>query len=109
MRRRKLPAKGIEGLRETHTVREWDASGAISKAEILKEIGEVWSFPSYYGANWDALIDCLSDLSWIGGEKFAFVIHNAPRNDDWTTLLDCLQDVSDRWGPDGAFDVYFVG
>jgi hypothetical protein len=107
MRRRKLSKVGIEGLKKTHEVREWDASSADAKSEILKGIADTWAFPSYFGHNWDALIDCLADLSWIGGSKFAFVIHNAPRNEDWTTLLDCLQDVADRWGPDGEFLVYF--
>lgn len=108
MRRRKLPKIGVEGLSATHTVREWDASGVDSKAEILSGLARVWGFPSHFGHNWDALVDCLSDLSWIGGSKFAFVIHNAPRNEDWDTLLECLHDVADRWGPDGEFLVYFV-
>ena len=108
MRRRKLPKVGVEGLNKTHEVREWDASSAGAKAAILKGIADTWAFPSYFGHNWDALIDCLSDLSWIGGSKFAFVIHNAPRNEEWTTLLDCLQDVADRWGPDGEFLVFFA-
>lgn len=108
MRRRKLPKIGIEGLKKTYTVREWDAREAVTKEAILQGIAETWAFPSHFGHNWDALIDCLSDLSWIGGQKFAFVIHDAPRNDDWTTLLDCLQDVADRWGPDGEFLVFFA-
>ena len=108
MRRRKLPKVGIEGLRATHQVREWDASGVVSKDEILSGLAQVWSFPSHFGQNWDALVDCLSDLSWIVGSQFALVIHNAPRNEDWSTLLECLQDVADRWGPDGEFLVFFA-
>lgn len=109
MRRRKLPKSGVEGLRLTHVVREWDASGVDGKAEILSGVAAVWDFPSHFGHNWDALVDCLSDLSWIEGSKFAFVIHHAPKGEDWKTLLECLQDVADRWGPDGEFAVYFVG
>jgi RNAse (barnase) inhibitor barstar len=108
MRRRKVPKLGVEGLKKTHAVREWDASDANSKVEILKGIAEAWAFPSHFGHNWDALVDCLSDLSWVGGDKFALIIRNASRNEDWTTLLDCLQDVADRWGPDGEFLVFFA-
>lgn len=108
MRRRKLPKIGIEGLKKTHQVREWDAHEAATKEAILQGIAETWAFPSHFGYNWDALIDCLSDLSWIGGSKFALVIHGASRNEDWAMLLECLQDVADRWGPDGEFLVYFV-
>lgn len=109
MRRKKLPKEGVEDLKRTHVVREWDASGAESKAEILKGIAQAWAFPSHFGHNWDALVDCLSDLSWIGGSQFAFVIHHGHRTEDWQTLLECLQDVADRWGPDGEFLVYFAG
>ena len=109
MRRHRVPKAGIDGLKATHAVREWDASGAESKVEILKGLAEVWEFPSYFGHNWDALIDCLSDLSWLGGNKFALVVHHGHRNEDWTALLECLQDVADRWGPDGEFLVHFAG
>lgn len=31
---------------------------------LLARLAHGLSFPDYFGANWDALIDCLSDLSW---------------------------------------------
>lgn len=39
--------------------------GIEDKSSLLRLIAELLSFPSYFGQNWDALDECLGDLSWI--------------------------------------------
>lgn len=39
-------------------------SNVQGKEELLDRVARGLSFPDYFGRNWDALIDCLSDLSW---------------------------------------------
>jgi Barstar (barnase inhibitor) len=97
VREKVLTARELKQLKETFEVREWDALMATTKEEMLKQIGELWDFPTYYGQNWDALVDCLSDLSWVTASRFAFVIRGHPKGEDWDTLLECLEDVSSRW------------
>ena len=36
-----------------------------SKAMLLSDIAAALEFPGWFGHNWDALSDCLRDLSWL--------------------------------------------
>lgn len=41
--------------------------GVRGKADLLARFAEALQFPDWFGQNWDALADCLSDLSWLQG------------------------------------------
>lgn len=53
-----------------------DTADLASKREVLVRMGEALGFPGYYGANLDALADCLADLGeptgleWAGWQTF---------------------------------------
>jgi hypothetical protein len=36
----------------------------VDKEGLLREIASALEFPDYFGMNWDALNDCLTDMSW---------------------------------------------
>lgn len=67
------------------------ATGAGDRRTVLRGIGRALSFPSYYGANLDALWDCLTDLTrptalaWRGWQHFA-----AEHPADWTAVRTVL-------------------
>jgi len=43
-------------------------SQATHVGALLKQLGETLNFPDWYGANFDALHDCLTDPDWMPGK-----------------------------------------
>jgi len=89
-------------------------AGVANKDALLERFAGALEFPDWFGGNWDALEDCLGDLSWRprgdrvllieGFESLASVSH-----DDFRVLLDLLADVAEHWSAQGrAFVVLFV-
>lgn len=52
---------------EKHLFRtaQLDLSAMADREIALVEIGRALSFPEWYGANFDALYDCLTDPAWL--------------------------------------------
>ena len=51
--------------RQAHLIQlSADLSAAGDAGEILRELGKAFQFPIWYGANFDALHDCLTDPDW---------------------------------------------
>jgi hypothetical protein len=44
-----------------------DGRAVTSAAELFERCAGALAFPKWFGHNWDALADCLSDLSWLPG------------------------------------------
>jgi len=81
-----------------------------SKNKLLEYFKERLRFP-YFGMNWDALQDCLRDLSWLE-EKEVFVIHEGLPvlpPEDLKIYLSVLSDTVENWKvePEKVFRVIF--
>jgi RNAse (barnase) inhibitor barstar len=46
------------------------------KASFLKKVAEALSFPEYFGMNWDALSDCLTDMGWRPAAGYVLLLTN---------------------------------
>lgn len=53
------------------------ATAVRSDAALFSLLSEALLFPAYFGNNWDALEECLGDLSWIGTSGYVLVLENA--------------------------------
>src|SRR2546421_813219 len=63
-----------------------------AKEALLAAIAQSLGFPQWFGANWDALEDCLTDLSWreAQGHVFVFEAFQEVGPDDLGILIDIL-------------------
>ena len=57
-------------------------AGIATKDELLTVIASGLDFPGYFGNNWDALEECLRDLSWISGGRVALMHADMPLVND---------------------------
>ncbi len=64
-------------------------------AALFDEFGGALQFPDYFGENWAALDECLTDLSWLPGERYVLVITSALEvlGDEADELLSLFHDV----------------
>nr|WP_271409607.1 barstar family protein [Pseudomonas sp. Q1-7] len=68
--------------------------------ELLKSFYYLLWFPGYFGFNWDALYDCLRDLSWIPCYKVVLVHEALPSLpvEELKVYLEILRDSALDWG-----------
>lgn len=80
----------------------FDGSTINNKADFLKTASTVMNLPEYFGYNWDAWEDCLTDLSWFEASSYLIVYdqwQNFAENypDDWQILNDIFSEAIAYW------------
>lgn len=73
------------------------------KDKLLAAFNDGLAFP-YFGWNWDALEDCLRDLSWIAQRQVVIAHDGWPglSASDLQTYLSILSDMVDHWAGDAS-------
>jgi RNAse (barnase) inhibitor barstar len=79
-----------------------DLKKVVDKAGSLKEIANALEFPSYFGMNWDALVDCLTDMAWRPAAGYVLFFINgghfaARAPDDMKTVLTIFGSAVEYW------------
>ena len=54
-----------------------DLGGCRDKQEFLARTAAALGFPDWFGGNWDALFDCLTDLSWRPAAGYVLILEHA--------------------------------
>lgn len=91
-----------------------DLSGCETKADLLARIARAMHFPGWFGHNWDALSDCLADLSWLPASGYAIELQHAQdlrrsAPEVLDTLLEILDESAAFWADAGiGFHVIHV-
>ena len=87
-------------------------SGISEKQALLEQIARTLEFPQWFGGNWDALEDCLTDLSWLkaGGHVLIFEDTAQLPHDERGVLADILAAAAAYWAErKRPFFAVFVG
>jgi barstar (barnase inhibitor) len=74
-------------------------AGATGREALMQRIAHALAFPSWFGGNWDALEDCLADLSWSDapGHVLLFEGAQALPADERGILVDILASAAAYW------------
>lgn len=90
-----------------------DLSGLAAKNALLATIAAALDFPRWFGGNWDALEDCLADLSWSKAAGHVLLFEGAAGlpADERGILVDILASASASWKDRGRpfFAVFLAG
>ncbi len=90
-----------------------DLAGCAGKDALLARIAVALDLPEWFGANWDALYDCLAERASASDPGRLLVFENAGRlrredAESFAALTAILIDVADEWQRRGAAFRAFV-
>jgi len=54
-------------------------AGLTNRDALFEALQKRLRFPSYFGNNWDALSDCLTDFSWVNEKRIVIKHDDLPR------------------------------
>ncbi|MFI6015245.1 barstar family protein [Streptomyces sp. NPDC051243] len=78
-------------------------SGVTDKAGLMTACTEALRLPDWFGANWDALADCLTDLEWWPSRGGRLILvrewqaYAAASPDEWGVLQEIFADAVAHW------------
>jgi RNAse (barnase) inhibitor barstar len=84
-----------------------DAGHVRDKKSFVDQIAKSLQFPGYFGRNWDALNDCLTDLGWLPTKTGCVIVlenmehFGASRQQEFSKATEVLRAVSEYWKGQG--------
>ena len=81
-----------------------DGTEAATRAGFFMSLPCTLRFPDYFGNNWDAVYDCLTDLNWLPAAGYVLVLDGIDQfatdePEQWDVALKVLRDACAFWQP----------
>ena len=95
----------VEGM---YSFRATIPEGIKSKSVLLEALYDALRFPDYFGSNWDALDECICDLSWLPAGRVALIHRDVPlpgNHDAQLIYLSILKDAHMQFSRGGTRDI----
>ncbi|MDX2003640.1 MAG: barstar family protein [Meiothermus sp.] len=106
-----VPRAALEGVvreleRDGYFVAVVDRAPVFNQETLMHALYQSCRFPAYFGFNWDAVADCLTDFSWAEGKGYFLVFNDWPllqseAPDEARTLLEIAADAGRVWAEEG--------
>ncbi|BBC38035.1 uncharacterized protein SGFS_093290 [Streptomyces graminofaciens] len=87
---------------------ELDLGGVTDKPAFMDRCARALALPDYFGRNWDALADCLTDLSWAPPARGRLVVVTdwqefaGATPNDWSIAQEVFTEAADHWSGTGT-------
>jgi len=83
-----------------------DLGRARGKSGFLSLLAKALKFPPYFGRNWDALHDFLTDLGWLNARGWLLIVTNGEsfarrHNEHFETAIEVLEAAAQHWRSQG--------
>ena len=102
-----IPEGGVEAViaaaeANQHVVYRADMRQARSREQMLRIIGEGLELPAWYGANFDALMDCICDMNWVPAPGYVIILENCHNINtlappEFNMLIDVFAEAANAW------------
>lgn len=107
-----LPQHGIADLRAAAKDRGMvqfrvRLEGVRTKEGFLLAVSHALGFPEWFGHNWDALEDCLTDMTWQPADGYVVILSQADdfraaQEEEFAAALRILDAAADFWREEGV-------
>lgn len=83
-----------------------DLARAADKEAMLETIAEALGFPDWFGRNFDALADCLGDMSWAPADGYLVMLEHCDgihgrAEPEFVATLQLFQQAAEDWRQEG--------
>ncbi len=102
-----IPEEGVDAIvaaaeANQHIVYRVDLRAARSRDQMLQAVGEGLELPTWFGSNFDALMDCLCDFSWVPAAGYTIIMENCHNihsiaYPDFNMMIDLFAEAANAW------------
>lgn len=83
-----------------------DIGHAHDKEDFLGDVSRSMRFPDWFGGNWDALADCLKDLSWMPAKGWVVILEKSKHfcgghGREFKEAMQAMSDAAEYWRAQG--------